>query len=465
MLNPARQQNGLSKIFILLILGGIAAIILTVVLVIFQSQKSPPPAKITLNIWGVWDDTSDLKPIIDAYRRAHPYVNIKYSKIRYEEYEDMLLNGWANQPSTGPDIYALPNTWLKKYNTRGFITPIPKTTSVTNYTTSQIIFKQEVQYQEVTENSLTTSDIKRNYVDLVYGDIIQGGKILGLPLGINPLELFYNRNLLDQAHLVQPPQTWAEFASAVSNMTTIDEQNKIVRAAAALGTSNNISYPQDILTLLMLQNGTVMATGSKIAFDKPSATDAAYFPGEEALRFYTDFTSPEKAVYTWGTEMPNALDYFAEGNLAFFFGYPFQEAEIKSKSRGIDYGVAPVPQINPESEINVANYWVYTVSHKASNKSLAWNFLQFATKAKYVKSYVNSTKQSSALRSVLQQQILDPDRGPVLQQVLTAQNWYHGSDQQDADQVLQDMITSVVTNGTPIKDALMQAAKKIDKSY
>jgi ABC-type glycerol-3-phosphate transport system substrate-binding protein len=460
-----QDKRGLSKVMIMLVLGGIVAVLLGVVLIFFSSKNSPAPKRVTLTMWGVMDESSNIASMISSYRASHPYINIIYTKKRLEEYEDALIKGWANEPSTGPDIYALPNSWVNKYRTL-YITPMPATTKIAFYTTKKILFKSETKINYVTKNSLTAADIKRNFIDAIYGDVIFDNKITALPLGVNTLVMYYNNDLLKQAHLVEPPQTWSEFRDAVTKLIVVNGENTIVRAGTALGTYDNIPRATDILSLLMLQNGTMMTSGSRVTLNMPSTSDAAYFPAEEALRFYTDFARPEKSVYTWNNDIAtNALDYFAQGNLFCFFGYRYQEADIRSRAPGLDFGIAPVPQIDPNNEVNFVNYWVYTVAKKTKGANEAWAFIQYMADAKRAKPYVERTGQTSALKSVLTEQSSDPDLGALALQALTAQSWYHGRDPQSIETAFAEMIKTGLNNAADIRNAVTLAAQKLQQTY
>lgn len=462
MTAASTSKKGVSKLFIIIILGVIALVIGGVVFIIIGSRSNPPPQPVTLTMWGVWDETSDLAGVIKTYERLHPYVKISYSKKRYEEYEDLLLKAWAT--NTGPDIYMLPNSWVNAYR-QDFITPLPKSTTVSFYRTKKVLFRKETEIKPITEKSLTPNDIKRNFIDVVYDDVIFGNTIYALPFGVNTLVMYYNKELLNIAHLAQPPQTWNDFAAITPNITIADEQNNIIRAGTALGTYDNIPRSSDIVTALMMQNGTAMATGSAVTFQLPSSSDPTYYPGEEALRFYTDFASPEKTTYTWNAQLPNALDFFAEGKVAFFFGYPYQEPEIQTKVRGFEYSIAPLPQINPQNEVNFANYWVYTVSQQVRHVNEAWDFLQFAASEKYVKPYLEQAHQTSVLRSLINEQLSDPDQGLFARQALTAKSWYHGKKPKEAEGYFAEMIKTIANKEVDIRIALAAAAKKIQADY
>jgi len=457
------NNQGLSKILIITLLGFIVLVIAGVAFIALQ-PKPVSPKNVTLTMWGIWDETTDVADIINSYHDAHPYITINYVKKRYEEFANALVTGWATD--TGPDIYALPNTWLRDYST-DFITPVPATTKIAFYENKKILFKSETKISYVARNSLTANDIKRDYIDVVYKDIILNGKIYGLPLGVNTLVMFYNKDLLNRAHLAQPPATWNDFVNAVGKITITNDRDEIIRAGAALGTYDNIPNASDLVTLLMLQNGAPMTTGGEVTFDQPTGSEQNYYPAEQALRFYTDFASPEKSVYTWNDNVTtDAFDLFAQGNLGFLFGYRYQQSEITSRGLGADaFGLAPMPQINPDNEVNYADYWVYTVARKSKYANESWAFLQYAADAKRSQPYDNKTKQTSVLRSVISEQIEDPDMGMFAQQALTAQSWYRGKKPQKAEEYFGDMIKSVVARTSDIKQAIILAAQKIQQIY
>ena len=81
---------------------------------------------VTLNYWRVFDGQDDFQEIIDAYKAAHPYITINYRLLRYDEYENEILNALAED--RGPDIFSIHNTWMKKYQSK--LTPLRPTTTM-----------------------------------------------------------------------------------------------------------------------------------------------------------------------------------------------------------------------------------------------------------------------------------------------------------------------------------------------
>lgn len=425
------------------------------------TQEAMKP--VVLNYWRVWDGPDAFSEIISAYRQRHPYVTINYRKLRYEEYEKELLEALAEDRA--PDIISLHNTWLRKYESK--LAPMPEKTTMA-YPVQKGTIKKEIVSELRTENGLSLKNIKNNFIDTVYGDIVIGDKIYGLPLSVDTLALYYNKNLFNNAGIINPPEFWnKKFQEDVKKLTKIDANGNILQSGIALGGSSNIDRSTDILSILMMQNGAKMMEGGRVLFNSiPTAYAAQKFnPGLEALRFYTDFAIPTKEVYCWNSGLENSLDMFIREKLAMMPGYAFHLPEIKSKGAKLNFAVAPLPQIEGGAEkINYANYWVEAVSKKSKNIETAWNFVQFAAKAENAKSYLEKTKKPAALRSLIEEQLKDDETGVFAEELLTAKSWYKGSDSSAAEQIMKEMIDETIANPEKITNAISAAAGKIQQT-
>jgi len=329
---------------------------------------------ITLTYWRVFDDRDAFEEIITKYKALHPFVNIEYRKLRYEEYETELLNALAED--RGPDIFSIHNTWIKKYQTK--LAPMPESTTMA-YPVVKGTVKKEIIPELRTTPSLSLKALKDNFVDVVsYDVILDDGLIYGLPLSVDTLALYYNRDLFNNAGISQIPQYWnREFLQDIKKLTKQDSKGSIIQAGVALGSGENINRFSDILSALMLQNGAVMLEDGQIKFNNLPLTnkESNYNPGLEALRFYTDFANPTKESYSWNKELPNSLEMFMSGNLAIMFSYSYDLQTIKTQAPKLNFSVAKLPQIEgtPPTNINFANYWVESVSKKSPYQNEAWD--------------------------------------------------------------------------------------------
>ncbi len=429
---------------------------------------------IELNYWRVFDDSDSMEGIINAYKAIHPNITINYRKLRYEEYEDEILNALAED--RGPDIFSLHNTWMRKYKPK--LMPMPAQTTLAQQVEKGSI-KKELVTELITKRSMTLKELKNDFVDVVYDDVVMQDieednplaqeKIYGLPLAVDNMALFYNKELLNIAGIAEAPKTWEDFQEAVKKITKQDRLGNIKQAGAALGTSSNVERSSDILSVLMMQNGTQMTRDNYATFDQipEELADRNVAPAEEALRFYTDFSSPAKEVYTWNETMPPSLDAFMQGNVGFFFGYAYHIPTIKANAPKLDFGIAELPQIDVSGlrKVNYANYWIETVSKKTQYPDEAWDFLQFAAAAENVTKYLQASEKPTALKALVNTQLDDIDIGVFAAQVLTAKSWYKGNDPLAMENIFNDLITDVVNGEITIKEGITLAAAKVNQTF
>ena len=326
-------------------------------------------------------------------------------------------------------------------------------------------FKKEPRWVLKEINSLDLKSIKARYVDTVVNDVYFDSKIYGLPLNLDTLLIFYNVDLLTAAQFPEAPKTWNEFKEASQAITKLDKLGRLLQNGAALGTAENIPYSFDIVSALMLQNGTPMMTGGSASFQKPiSVQGESYSPGLDALRFYTDFANPSKETYSWSADQINAREAFAAGKLGFVFGYWRDLPNLKAMAPKIRIGLANFPQIEGSFQTSYyANYFIETVLKQSTHQTEAWDLIQFITTPAEAKKYLESAKQPTAQREFVTAQLADDDLGIPAAQVLTAKTWYRGYDFTSTQSVFQDMIKQVLV-GTPIDQALSAAAERVTQT-
>ncbi len=414
--------------------------------------QAPPAASkpVTLNYWRVLDDGDAFGEIIQAYRALHPNVTINYRKLRLEEYERELLNALAED--RGPDIVSLHNTWIRAYQSK--LLPAPASVKLA-FREVQGIQKNQV-WVEKTLPVINAAQVRNQFVDQVGRDVIIRGQssepsqglvdqLWGLPMALDTLVLYYNRDVLNASGIPTPAQDWAEFQDHVKRMTRYD-QGRLVTPAAGIGTSRNVERSLDILPLLMMQNGAQMTDANGLpTFNRtPTNMSREIPPAVEALIFYTDYANPSKEVFTWDDTQPNSYDAFISGKTGYFFGYAYHLPRIRAAAPRLNFGITGIPQIDPSARVNYANYWVEAVSNKTANPDLAWDFVQFATNAERAKGYLSKVGKPTALRSLVNEQLNDPDLGVFASQVLTARSWYTGVNIAATEAAFNEMIDSTL---------------------
>jgi ABC-type glycerol-3-phosphate transport system substrate-binding protein len=416
----------------LILIVTVVVIVATIVVVIgFINGKKCKPAN--LEMWGLYDEPEIFNEFIKDYADQNGCsIKITYKKKSIETYEQELINAFASDQ--GPDIWMINNNWLAKHKDK--IKEFPQDTL-----------------------KFTFADFQNTFVDVVTNDLTDGGKIYALPLYVDTLALFYNKNYFNSAGIPYPPETWDDLIADLDKLTQKNQWGGIERAGISLGTAENINRASDILSLIMLQNGTKMTSD-----DKKSATvtdsivlnKETYYPGKDALRFYTDFSSPTRRNYTWNRQMPYSIDAFADGKSAMMLSYAYQIPALHLKSPYLNYGIAKAPQINGRNfDVNYANYWAYTVSKKSKASDEAWKFVSYLASKTINQRYLQKTDRPTARKDLKEWQTGDNLQLAVFAtQSLTARNWYQ-VDPESIDKIFSDVIESIVL-GTATTDKAIE---------
>lgn len=393
---------------------------------------------ITLQFWGVFDEPEYYDEAINKFKAIRPNVSIVYKKINYENYQQELINSFA--AGTGPDIFLMHHTWLPKYKNLLQPLPLPQT--------------------EEEKPLMTINDFKTQFVDVTGEDLIDDDRIYAMPLYVDTLGLYYNRDIFNGAGISTPPKTYEDFNAIVGQLTQLDFNGDIERSGASIGTAQNINRSTDILMMLMLQSGVKMneENSTRVDFGARNNQDAT----RTALQYYTDFANPKKQVYTWNSQQPYSIDAFINGKTAMMFNYSHHIKTIRDKSARFNFSVAPVPQIsNSQFGVTYASYWAPAVAKSSKAGRAAWEFLTFLGSPSGVASYINLSARPSARRDFIEQQRSDPDLGPFAVQAISARSWKQ-IDNVAIERIFAKMIEDINFNRSEYDEALDKAETDIN---
>ncbi|MBU1102113.1 extracellular solute-binding protein [Patescibacteria group bacterium] len=425
---------GSKKTLIIVVVAAVLVIGAILAFVFFRKPSAPEP--FTVEFWGVFDNSDIYRPLIAKFQQQYPFITINYYKKNVATYEKDLIDALA--AGRGPDIFFINNAWLPKHIDKLSAAP---------------------------ESVITVKQIRDAFVDVVTQDFIYKDNVYALPLSVDTLALFYNKDLLNSAGIASPPAIWDEFNADVELLTKKDAKNNILLAGATLGTAQNVNRSTDILSILMMQGGAKMISDDKrmAAFDQgvSAANSQTIYPGEIALLFYTNFANPVKKVYTWNSYQHYSLDAFVEGKAAMMISYSYQIPLIRARSPHLNFAVAALPQISKNSRaMSLANYWGLAASKTSKHPGYAWTFMNFLASQENLKAYLEVAQKPSARRDLIDWQSSDENLGVFARQALIAKSWWE-VDNLAIETIFAQMIESVVANKTTIKEAIQGASQQI----
>jgi len=428
-----------NKKLMVILVGGIAVLVfLTVILILRNVGGGSTGPRVAVEFWGVFDDRTSFDKIIRDFQSQNPGITVVYRQFSFEDYEKEIVNALA--AGTGPDIWMIHQSWLPKHI--GKLAPLPEKIS------------------GLDQPLMTFRDFQDQFVEVAVQDLTLGGQIYAMPLYVDTLALYYNRDLFNNAGITAPPNSWDEFNSAVERLTKIDSSSNIIQSGAAIGTSQNVNRSTDILTALMLQSGVRMtdinntsATFSRSVNNTPV--------GEVALRYYTDFANPNVRTYAWNNSQHYSIDAFTEGTVAMMFNYSHQAGILNQRAARLNYAIAPMPQISESDIKNYANYWAVAVSKNSPVSNEAWRFTAYLTSKEGASSYLAQTLRPSARRDIIDLQKNDLRLGIFANQALTARSWYQ-TDNSAIESVFIEMIDNVNFGRLSVKEALQKAEAEVN---
>jgi len=428
---------------------------------------------VLVRIWRVGQPEDVIKDQIQTFITKNGGPNV--IQVTYDErdpatYELDALESLSAQE--GPDIWSIENDWIGDHIPQ--ITPLPA-----NY-----FYPRDNNGVKETTGTSPADEVKQLYPAGIADQLIgtDGSSVYGLPSAVDSLKLYVNTSLLTDAFqnyekslgdgataeqitpvqqlLSAPPATWLDLTQQEKYINQISN-GTINEATIALGTADNIQYSNDILQLLMMQNGAqIVSTDRRNALFQIPATTASgssVVPGQLALDFFTSFSNPSSSSYDWNPSMPDDLDAFGQGKVAMIIGYSDIAAQLKVKYPKLDFTVAPVPQISATgTPVNLIKFTVETVTKTANNTAAAFAFLNDYTDPSSISNLASQENLLSPYLSTLNQNPTDP----FVQQVLTGQAVYKKSHTQ-FDAAFRQMIVDVSQDGIPSDQALDQGAESI----
>ena len=193
-------------------------------------------------------------------------------------------------------------------------------------------------------SSISERDFKVTFIEEAELFLSPDG-IYALPLSIDPMVLYYNRNKLSAAGHARPIAYWDEIYAAATDLSKRDNAGNLVSSVISLGEATNIPNAKDIFSLLLFQAGTPITSfvGSELHSQISTRSDSTS-PGISALDFYTQFSNPGKAYYSWNRSLIDAQTYFTSGDSAYYLGFASEFRALKNKNPTLNFSVSAVPQ-------------------------------------------------------------------------------------------------------------------------
>ena len=389
----------------------------------------------TITIWG--DIPSEDFSLLLNSPAINADSNLTFSYV--EKSGGTLESEWteAVAAGVGPDLVILPQD--KFWKNKSKLIPIP--------------------YQSIGQKDFQDTFVEAGEIYLT----TEG--IYALPLTIDPLVLYYNRDLLSAAGIAKPLAYWDEIYDATLNLSKRDAAGNLVKSTIALGETRNINHAKDIFSLLLLQAGTPITgyVGTELrSYLSGRSDNMTISPADSSLEFYTQFSNQTKAFYSWNRTLPEAQTRFTSGDSTYYLGFASELAALRNKNPTLNFGVTLVPQSRVTGRtITVGRLYGVSISRGSLNPGPA---LTAALKLISADSAVVLSQilvQPPARRDLLSTRPTHAITPIFYSAALQSKSWID-PDAVGTTAVFVDMIDSVTSGRARVSEAVSLANEELD---
>ncbi|MEK7643045.1 MAG: extracellular solute-binding protein [Patescibacteria group bacterium] len=294
-----------------------------------------------VRVWGTLPSDS----YIDFFTEyeASKNIRVSYSQHAPEKFTEEIVRAIARRE--GPDVVLIDIDWIT--SNYDILTPTPP---------------EVMQPQE----------FRNTFIDASEVDLVREDKIWGFPIGIDPLVLYWNKDIFNANSIPLPPKNWNEVLTQSNTIKRIKDGGVVGQAGIALGRSRNIPLYKEIVSLLLLQlGGSIENQAGELILNSPSNQDV----GGRVFRFFTDFGKSGTEAYSWTTALPPPRVLFSQGKLGMMLDYLSYESQLREQNPHISFDIAPLPQPQGnEVPIYYATTNAVAVLVGSPNIAPAWQF-------------------------------------------------------------------------------------------
>ncbi|MEI6316618.1 MAG: extracellular solute-binding protein [bacterium] len=401
-------------------------------------STSTTVVKGTAVMWGTFSFQS-MQPLLSDFKDVNGDINIQYVEKNPATFSSDITESIA--AGNPPDLILMPDNLIKHFK-------------------DQIV---HIPFTSIPADTYTNTFISAANI------FVANDGIVALPWAADPMILYYNRDMLQSAGYAKPPAKWQDFTDSIKLLTIKQNDMTITQNAAALGTYSNIAHAKDIIALLFLQTGNPFMT-----YDYSHFT--AYLGGggttnerdiaNQVMAFYTAFSNPVKAVYSWNAGEPLDRDLFEQSSLAYYFGSASELPAIRAKNPNLNFGIALPPQSPTGTIVTTGRIFGIAIPKSAKNQLLSFTAASLLTNSAAEASLSGNSAVTLALlpvrRDVLSgKQVSDQYLNFLYKTVIVQKSWFD-PDPIVSDKILGGAIRDINSSLMTIDEALGKAETQLE---
>lgn len=270
-----------------------------------------------VEIWGTLPSEPITRLLRELGEEDESFKGVSYRYVPSEDFDETLTNALADD--LGPDLILM---------------------------THERLVDQRRRIWPIDYESYPLRDIRSQFVDGAEVFALSDG-LYGMPVFVDPMMMYWNRDILSSEGFLNAPRTWEELVSVqFPKLVERDFDRTIYRSVVAMGEYRNIRNAFGILSTLLIQSGSKMVDEQEGSYvvQLQSAVQGDTDPLKTIADFYVRFSKPSDSLYSWNRSFSSDRTQFIGEDLVLYFGYGSEGSEIEVLNPNLNFDIAEIPQ-------------------------------------------------------------------------------------------------------------------------
>ena len=281
--------------------------------------------------------TETLKGIVSKFEAANPGTKVEIISLPWSE----AFQKFATMVSAGdiPDVMEMPDTWLSLYANNGML---------------ESLEPYLAKWEHTAGLSERTLELGRDVKNTAYM----------LPYGFYLRAMFYNKKLLEQAGVKEPPKTLDEFADASKKVAALPGEYGYCLRGGPGGLNGWVMFGAS-----MAGSNEFFTKDGTSTFDSPGWVKGLTY----VIDLYKNGLAPKDSV-NWGFN--EIVAGFYSGTCAFLDQDPDALIAIAQRMKPEDFGVMTMPKGPDGKTFPTIGFAGWSMMAKSENKDLSWKLIE-----------------------------------------------------------------------------------------
>lgn len=294
--------------------------------------------------------------------------------------------------------------------------------------------------------------------------------VVAVPLVVDPLVVYYNKDLLAGQNYVVPPTTWTGLVQSLPRFLKKDARGSITQTAIGLGEPDNVEHFTDILSALFLQTGTSVVTRNTTTGQYEqrltigNQQEGAELGSVTALTFFTNFVNQAHSTYSWSRTLPSTLDMFLSGRSAFYIGRASELFSIQQRNPNLNFDVSTLFQADGAvRSVTYGSFGGVALLKTSPQFPLAYSVLGMLTTPEFTQYFSTALSLPPTTRTLLLSQQSNPYVQVFFKAALSTFTW-PDTNPVATKSIFRDMVRAVNSGRSSAQEAVYQASQDLQSA-